>query len=99
MVLKRLPKLTVKNIAAHGMTMVIVAHEIAFAREVANRVVFMAKGYILEEQSPNVFFSNPGQHPHPIIPAPDVRQRTPPRTGAGQLRRRLSRDVSRPWSG
>ncbi|GII56621.1 ABC transporter ATP-binding protein [Planotetraspora thailandica] len=49
----------IKNLAAHGMTMVIVTHEIAFAREVANRVVFMDKGYILEEQSPSVFFSDP----------------------------------------
>ncbi|GAA4556955.1 amino acid ABC transporter ATP-binding protein [Planotetraspora kaengkrachanensis] len=49
----------IKNLAAHGMTMVIVTHEIAFAREVADRVVFMDKGYILEEQSPSVFFSNP----------------------------------------
>ncbi|GAA2080326.1 amino acid ABC transporter ATP-binding protein [Actinomadura alba] len=48
-----------KNLTARGITMVIVTHEIAFAREVADRVVFMDAGYILEEQHPSVFFSNP----------------------------------------
>jgi ABC-type polar amino acid transport system ATPase subunit len=41
------------------MTMVIVTHEIAFAREVADRVAFMDAGYILEEQHPDIFFNNP----------------------------------------
>lgn len=50
---------TMKDLAAYGMTMVIITHEIAFAREVADRVAFMDAGYILEEQRPNVFFSNP----------------------------------------
>ncbi|MEV8636764.1 amino acid ABC transporter ATP-binding protein [Streptosporangium sp. NPDC051023] len=50
---------TVKDLAAYGMTMIIITHEIAFAREVADRVVFMDAGYILEEQHPAAFFQNP----------------------------------------
>ncbi|MEV7004903.1 amino acid ABC transporter ATP-binding protein [Streptosporangium sp. NPDC051022] len=50
---------TMKSLAAYGMTMVIITHEIPFAREVADRVAFMDAGYILEEQPPNAFFSNP----------------------------------------
>jgi cystine transport system ATP-binding protein len=49
----------IKDLAARGITVVIVAHDIAFAREVAHRVIFMDAGYILEEQSPHVFFDNP----------------------------------------
>jgi len=48
-----------KNLTARGITMVVVTHDIGFAREVADRVVFMDAGYILEEQAPSVFFSNP----------------------------------------
>jgi cystine transport system ATP-binding protein len=50
---------TMKDLAAYGMTMVIITHEIAFAREIADRVAFMDAGYILEEQHPSTFFSNP----------------------------------------
>lgn len=50
-----------KNLAKDGMTMVVVTHEMGFAREVANRVVFMADGKILEEASPQAFFMAP-QH-------------------------------------
>lgn len=48
-----------KSLADEGMTMVIVTHEMGFAKEVANRVVFMDEGQILEEESPEEFFSNP----------------------------------------
>ncbi|MNN72438.1 Glutamine transport ATP-binding protein GlnQ [compost metagenome] len=41
------------------MTMVVVTHEMGFAREVADRVVFMDQGQIVEENEPMVFFSNP----------------------------------------
>ncbi|MBE6626346.1 MAG: amino acid ABC transporter ATP-binding protein [Ruminococcaceae bacterium] len=51
-----------RSLADDGMTMVIVTHEMGFAREVANRVIFMDEGKILEEKEPNEFFSNP-QHP------------------------------------
>ena len=48
-----------KNLAAEGMTMVIVTHEMGFAREVADRVVFMDGGYLVEEGTPEEIFDNP----------------------------------------
>ena len=51
-----------KELAREGMTMVVVTHEMGFAREVANRVLFMADGNILEEGTPEEVFGNP-QHP------------------------------------
>ena len=49
----------VRQLAADGMTMVIVTHEMGFAREVANRVVFMDEGILMEENTPEEFFSHP----------------------------------------
>ncbi len=48
-----------KELADEGMTMVVVTHEMGFAREVASKVVFMDDGYITEEAPPEEFFSNP----------------------------------------
>ncbi len=48
-----------RELAEENMTMVVVTHEMAFAREVASRVLFMADGRIAEENSPDEFFSNP----------------------------------------
>ncbi|MBP3652123.1 MAG: amino acid ABC transporter ATP-binding protein [Clostridia bacterium] len=48
-----------KNLAHEGMTMVVVTHEMGFAREVADRVIFMDGGQIVEEGSPDQIFSNP----------------------------------------
>ena len=48
-----------KDLAKEGMTMVVVTHEMGFAREVANRVVFIDEGVIKEENNPQDFFSNP----------------------------------------
>ncbi|MBS7368653.1 MAG: amino acid ABC transporter ATP-binding protein [Oscillospiraceae bacterium] len=48
-----------KQLADDGMTMVVVTHEMGFAREVASRVVFMADGKIVEQNEPREFFSNP----------------------------------------
>ncbi len=50
-----------KELARDGMTMVIVTHEMAFARDVADRVIFMADGYIVEEGKPEEVFNNPKQ--------------------------------------
>ncbi len=50
-----------KELARSGMTMLVVTHEMGFAREVADRVVFMDGGEIVEENTPEVFFTNP-QH-------------------------------------
>ena len=48
-----------KDLAKEGMTMVIVTHEMGFAKEVANRILFMDEGYILESGSPKEFFEHP----------------------------------------
>ena len=48
-----------KQLASEGMTMLIVTHEMMFAREVADKVVFMNDGNILEEDCPEVLFTNP----------------------------------------
>jgi polar amino acid transport system ATP-binding protein len=51
-----------RDLAAGGMTMVVVTHEMGFAREVASRVLFMADGKIVEDDSPAEVFDNP-KHP------------------------------------
>ena len=48
-----------KNLAKAGMTMVVVTHEMGFAKEVADRVVFMADGKILEENTPSELYEHP----------------------------------------
>jgi len=52
---------TMIDLARSGMTMIVVTHEIGFAREVADRVVFMDGGKIVEQNTPDEFFSNPHQ--------------------------------------
>ena len=47
------------DLAREGMTMVVITHEMGFARKAANRVVFMADGQIVEEAEPETFFTNP----------------------------------------
>ena len=48
-----------KQLAADGMTMVVVTHEMGFARDVADRVIFMSDGMIVEEAPPSELFTNP----------------------------------------
>jgi glutamine transport system ATP-binding protein len=50
-----------KQLAKEGMTMVVVTHEMGFAREVGDRVIFMDDGYIVEENTPEELFENPKQ--------------------------------------
>ena len=50
-----------KDLARDGMTMVVVTHEMAFAREVADRVIFMDQGIIVEEGTPAAIFETPAQ--------------------------------------
>ncbi len=50
------------ELAKSGMTMVVVTHEMGFARKAADRVVFMADGAIVEQASPDEFFTNPQSH-------------------------------------
>lgn len=47
-----------KNLAHEGITMIVVTHEMGFAREVADRVIFMDGGYIVEEGTPEELFQN-----------------------------------------
>ena len=61
------PELTVevlavmKRLAQEGMTMLVVTHEMGFAREVSDRVLFMDEGIILEDKKPEELFTNPGE--------------------------------------
>ena len=48
-----------KSLARTGLTMLIVTHEMGFARDVSSRVLFMDKGYIVEDAPPEKFFTNP----------------------------------------
>jgi putative lysine transport system ATP-binding protein len=48
-----------KSLAKEGMTMLVVTHEMAFARDVSNRVVYMKEGVICEQGSPKEVFGNP----------------------------------------
>ena len=48
-----------KQLADDGMTMIVVTHEMGFAKEVASRVIFMADGKIMEQNKPKEFFENP----------------------------------------
>ncbi len=51
--------MVMKELALEGMTMIVVSHEMGFAREVADRVVFMDEGTLVEEGTPSEFFANP----------------------------------------
>ena len=48
-----------RDLAKHGMTMVVVTHEMGFAREVGTRVIFMDQGKILVDEDPQTFFDKP----------------------------------------
>lgn len=66
-----------KNLASEGITMIVVTHEMNFARDVASHVIFMKGGYIVEEGTPKQFFTRPKEERTKqfltrIIPALDV---------------------------
>ncbi len=71
------------SLARDGMTMVVVTHEMGFARRAANRVVFMADGAIVEEADPDTFFDKPEVRPGEGLPLQDPdplsQRREPPR--------------------
>lgn len=48
-----------KELAKTGLTMIIVTHEMDFARDVSSRILFMDKGFIIEDATPQEFFTNP----------------------------------------
>lgn len=54
-----------KELAAEGMTMIVVTHEMGFAREVSDRVIFIDEGIIMEQGTPEEVFENP-QNPRTI---------------------------------
>ena len=60
-----------RELARSGMTMIVVTHEMGFAREVADRVVFMADGEIVEVGTPEHFFQSPDRGAHQGVPPPD----------------------------
>ena len=64
--------LVMRDLAREGMTMVCVTHEMGFAREVADRVLFMDQGRVLERATPQDFFARP-QHPRAQQFLPDIR--------------------------
>ena len=57
-----------KQLVAEGMTMLVVTHEMGFAREVADRVVFMDGGVVVEEGRPDQLFNKPVKRADPAIP-------------------------------
>jgi polar amino acid transport system ATP-binding protein len=64
--------LVMRDLAAEGMTMICVTHEMGFAREVADRVLFMDAGQVLERATPEAFFNRP-QHPRAQAFLSDIR--------------------------
>ena len=67
------------ELAESGMTMVVVTHEMGFARKVANRVVFMADGEIVEESDPRGVLHQPQERPRQGLPRQDPQPLTPQR--------------------
>ena len=59
------------GLAHDGMTMIVVTHEMGFARRAANRVVFMDGGQIVEEADPETFFTAPEERPRQGLPVED----------------------------
>ena len=90
-----------KELADDGMTMVVVTHEMGFAREVATRVLFMDGGNIVEQNEPKEFFANP-QHPRlkDFLSKVPLKGDAVPLRVPGQFPRKLSRiSPSRPHGG
>ena len=79
-----------KGLAADGMTMMVVTHEMSFARDVADRVVFMDGGYIVEEGSAGGRHRQSAARADQVVPAPGAE----PDRGAG--RRRVPRPTEGP---
>ena len=63
---------TMVNLANDGMTMLVVTHEMGFAKEVANRVVFMDAGQIIESNTPANLLRQPAARADAVVPEPDI---------------------------
>ena len=75
-----------QQLAREGMTMVVVTHEMGFARSAANRVVFMADGRIVEDRTPDEFFTEPARATVPRTSSPRSSSTdAPPRDPARSL--------------
>ena len=72
------------------MTMLVVTHEMGFARQAADRVVFMDEGAIVEEAPPDEFFAEPEHRPGPRLPLQDPRPLSAPMTGERPHERRAT---------
>ena len=81
---------TMKDLARGGMTMIVVTHEMGFAREVADRVVFMADGQIVEVGTPEHFFTAPQEERTKLLPLPDPLTPPPPPENAAESRAQRS---------
>ena len=64
---------TMVSLARDGMTMIVVTHEMGFARKAADRIVFLADGEIVEEATPDDFFTKPQERTRPRLPLQDHR--------------------------
>ena len=62
---------TMVGLALDGMTMLVVSHEMGFARQVANRMVLMDAGQIIEVNEPEAFFQPSAARAHQAVPQPD----------------------------
>ena len=60
------------DLAETGMTMLCVTHEMGFARQVADRVIFMDEGQIVEQNEPRSLLHQPEVRPHQAVPEPDI---------------------------
>ena len=60
------------DLAKEGMTMVVVSHEMGFARAAAQRIIFMDEGQIIEEAPPEILFTNPEAGTHQAFPEQDT---------------------------
>ncbi len=76
---------TMKKLAEEGMTMLCVTHEMGFAREVADRIVFMNEGKIVEQAAPEDFFNHPASERARVFPRPDHSLDHGSRPHAGRL--------------
>jgi general L-amino acid transport system ATP-binding protein len=76
---------TMVRLAMDGMTMLVVTHEMGFARQVANRVIFMDAGQIVEANEPNAFLLQPAARADQALPQPDFALRFLAITGDDEL--------------
>ena len=85
-----------RDLASDGMTMIVVTHEMGFAREVGDTVVFMDGGVVVEQGDPTEVLTESAARAHPVVPGQGPLIRTAP---AGRPRRAAPRSAARPADG